>query len=347
MASLFSDFLTALGVRHTEKYSDKRFAEMPFHTMFGLSSLLKEYGVSCAGVTVPSESKARAMSMLPIPFLADTPDGFAIVTKISGRNVTYQTQHRFFTAPVEELASGWNGIALLASASSASIEPEYRMHRMGEIGDRIKGWVLGLLAVCLLAYAMYVSGLYSHWAGWALLAIDLIGIWLSSMLVQKSLGFRTRAADAVCSVLEEGGCDEIARSEAASFMGIFKWSEVGLAYFTVSLAAMLLFPSTLPALAAINILCLPYTLWSIWYQRFKAKTWCTLCVSVQCALWLLFGVYMLGGFTGRISAQPTFFTGFIVLGCCYVAVMLGLNRIDSLIVKHIKPDDDETDAVRR
>ncbi len=340
MASLFSDFLTALRVKHTEAYSDKRFAEMPFASMYGLSVLLREYGVASAGVTIPAERKEESLPKLPIPFLADTPDGFAIITDISGGTATYLSQHRRFSASVEEVAAGWNGIALLASPRAGAGEPEYGKHRISEVADAVKTKLLAVLWAAIVVYAMFASGLSGHWAAWLLLALDCIGLFFSWMLVQKSLGFNTRAAEAVCSVLDEGGCDVIARSEASSFMGIFKWSEVGLAYFSVSLAAMLLVPQSLPALALINILCLPYTIWSIWYQKFKAKAWCTLCVSVQCTLWLLFGSYLIGGYVGLIAPTPGLIANAVVLGCCYAAVMLGLNRIDSIILKYTTPDQD-------
>ncbi len=337
MASLFSDYLDALGVRHTEEYSDRRFASMPFKSMFGLANLLKEYGVGTAGVKVPEQSREEAVAKLPVPFLADTPDGFAIVTAVGEAGVTYRSQHKIFTAPADEFIAGWNGIALIASADTSSVEPDYFRHHVGELAGNVKTYVLVALAVALPVFALWSTGLYKAWAAWVLLLLDCAGLYLSWMLVQKSLGIRNSTADAMCSVIEEGGCDEIARSEASSFMGIFKWSEVGLAYFSVSLAIMLIFPRALPVLAAINILCLPYTVWSIWYQRFKAKTWCTLCVCVQCTLWLLFFTYLAGGFTGQIfPLTGSFVVDFIVAGSVYVAVLLGINSLDSTILKHIK-----------
>lgn len=345
MASLFSDYLTALGVKHTESYSDRRFAEMPFQSMFGLANLLKEYGVGTAGISVDKESRTEAMMQLPVPFLADTSDGFAIVTDVSSGIVTYATQHKQFQAPVGKMLSGWNGIALLAAADAQSVEPEYFRHHVGEIADKVKRWVLMALAVLLVGFAMWASGLYSHWAAWVIVALDCAGLWLSWMLVQKSLGIRSGAADAVCSMLEEGGCDEIARSEASSFMGIFKWAEVGLAYFSVSLLAMLLFPQTLPVLAAINLLCLPYTFWSILYQKFKAKVWCTLCVCVQATLWLLFGAYLAGRWTANILPfTSAFWIGFAVLACCYGAVLLGINALDNGLSRHLKNDSNESSS---
>ena len=177
---------------------------------------------------------------------------------------------------------------------------------------------------------MWADGLYCHVAAWVVMIFDIAGLWFSWSLVQKSLGIHTAAANAVCSAIEEGGCDEIAQSEASSFMGIVKWSEVGLAYFSVSLMAMLLFPQTLPALAAINILCLPYTVWSISYQKFVAKTWCTLCVCVQCTLWLLFVAYLIGGWTKQVFPLGW---DFVILGCVYGVVLLAINRFDDFLIK--------------
>lgn len=336
MASLFTDFLSALGVKHTEEYSDRRFAEMPFQSMFGLSALLKEYGIENVGIEVDEAHKAETWRVLSVPFLADTPSGFIIVTKVSGSKVSYLSESQSFTSDVAEVISGWNGIALLAQPDSTSTEPEYCRHRIGEASTRVKNWILAILAFSLPVFALWKSGLYSSVAAWAIAIFDCMGLWFSWQLVQKSLGIKNKAGDAVCSALEEGGCDEIARSEASSFFGIFKWSEVGLAYFSVSLTALLLFPTLLPVLAAVNILCLPYTVWSIWYQRFKAKTWCTLCVCVQATLWLLFVAYLLGGFTTAVfPLTPDFAIEFCVLGACYAAVLLGLNRLDNLLLKYL------------
>lgn len=337
MASLFSDFLTALGVKHTEDYSDRRFEEMPFQSMFGLAKLLNEYGVGTAGVKVDAGAKSDAIINFATPFLIDTPNGFLIITKCNGNDITYMSNQKVFTVPKLELINSWNGITLLAEADSQSIEPGFGRHHIAEVAKSIKYCALIFLSIALTGFAMWRNGQYSHWAAWLLIVLDFCGVLFSWMLVQKSLGIKNAAAEAVCSVLEEGGCDQLARSEASSFMGIFKWSEVGLAYFSVSLIALLLFPSLLPALAAINILCLPYTVWSIAYQKFKAKVWCTLCVSVQITLWLLFAAYLIGGWTEQIFPLTTnFVIDFIALGCVYVATLLGINRLDDSIMKYMK-----------
>ena len=48
--SLASSLLEALGVPHTRMYADERFATMPFPSLFGLTRLLKDYGVDSRGM---------------------------------------------------------------------------------------------------------------------------------------------------------------------------------------------------------------------------------------------------------------------------------------------------------
>lgn len=336
MATLFSDLLTQLGVRHTEAYSDSRYEQMPFFSLFGLTRLLCEYGVCSAGIKVDDGQKQTVLPQLQLPLLLDTPDGFLIVTSIANGTVKYLSQHQEFEAPTDEVLQSWNGVALLVAADEASCEPEYGRHHIAEAMTGVKHKLLVVLAIALLGTGMWQSELYRNFGAWLLLLGDCAGIVFSWMLVQKSLGIHSKAADSVCSVIEDGGCDEIARSEASSFLGIFKWSEVGLAYFGVSLLTMLLFPASMPALAAINIICLPYTVWSISYQRFVAKTWCTLCVCVQITLWVLFAGYLIAGATRHIFPIGL---DFFIIGAAYIAVMLGINRLDDFLLRKFKTDN--------
>ena len=58
---------------------------------------------------------------------------------------------------------------------------------------------------------------------------------------------------------------------------------------------LLIFPQYINLLALCNLICLPFSFWSVWYQNFRAHAWCTLCLCVQSMLWLLFFCYLFGG----------------------------------------------------
>ena len=319
--TLVADLLTVLKVPFTTDYTRQRFDSMPFQTLFGVTQLLKEYGVACSGFRLGDKNEITSVK---VPFIAQTDGGLVIVTAIGAGKVNYLTQGAPEEMSLEEFLPVWTGVVVTCKVSEGAKEPDYGSHRRTLFITESKKTLFWILGALLLAYLLIFNGLWRFWSVWALTAVDLFGIWLTYMLVQKSLSIKNATADKVCGVLQEGGCDSILKLKASSFFGIFSWSEVGFTYFGVSLLSMLIAPQTIHWLALINICCLPFTLWSIWYQRFRAKHWCTLCVCVQLSLWLQFICYFFGRW--EVPVFPLRF-GFFVLGATFLFVLLGLNRI--------------------
>ena len=319
--TLLTDLLTVLKVPFTKDYTKQRFETMPFKTLFGVSQLLKEYGVESKGYQLKDKSE---LTRLSVPFIAQTQGGLVIVTKINNDTVAYLTQGMAETLPANEFIEISTGIVLLPSVQNGAKEPDYNKHFTTVIINTSKKLLLWVLAGLLSAYLIVIHDLWHYWSFWGLFAIDCFGIWLTYMLVQKSLSIKSHVADKVCGVLQEGGCDSILKTNASSFFGIFSWSEVGFTYFGVSLLAMLISPATIHWLSLINICCLPFTIWSISYQKFVAKHWCTLCVCVQASLWLQFICYLLGGWMKPVFPLDL---GFFALGATFVMVLLALNKV--------------------
>lgn len=325
---LLSDFLTALRVPHTVEYTQKQFDSMPFKSLFGLSKLLETYGVESEGLYLSDRKEIRK---LMAPFLVHTPKGFVLVTAVGTDRVDYMTQGVAESMPIDEFRRVWDGNVFLAFPHADACEPDYRAHARLLFFNEAKRWLLGALALLLFAYLFIANGIFRHPTLILATLCDIFGLTMSYMLVQKSMNIKSRAADKVCGVLQEGGCDKVLETKASTFFGIFSWSEVGFAYFSVSLLALLMFPQWVAYLAACNVCCLPFTLWSIWYQKFRAKHWCTLCVSVQATLWLLFACYASGGWLhGVFPLRIEFF----VLIATYAFMLLVLNRIVPLMKKN-------------
>lgn len=322
---LFNDLLKELDVPHTAGFARQSFDSMTFKSWFGLSKLLREYGVECAGFRLDD---VGAMSGLTVPFLASTKDGTIIVTAVGGDSVTYLTQGVRETLPLEKLKGVFTGEVLLLSKLSNAAEPDYCSHRRDLFFGKAKKVCLALGVLFLFIFLFISNGLYKQVSTVLLTLLDIGGLYLTFMLVQKSLKIHNPHADAVCSVLDEGGCDSILETKASTFFGIFGWSEVGFAYFSVSLLCLLIFPQWIGYLALCNLCCLPFSFWSIWYQKFRAKKWCTLCVSVQATLWLLFFCYWGGGFLHEMFPLRI---EFFVLGATYITVLLAINRLSPLI----------------
>lgn len=328
--TIFTRFLSALGVPHTQCYSDQRFNNMTFKSLFGFSHLLKDYGVESEGLRIGNKDQ---LSQLTPPFMAQAKNGvFVIVKSIDPEKdlIEYDSLGQEQTACFDKFKEAWNGVAFLAFPDSSSKEPSYGSHHLQEIVQRLSRWALLALAVGVFAYFFITRHIYAQWSTVLLAIFDCCGLYFSYLLVQKSLGIKSKTGDRVCGVLQKGGCDDIVHMNVSKLFGVFSWSEVGFGYFGISLLTLLVFPTLLPYLAVCNVCCLPYTVWSITYQKFVAKKWCTLCVGVQCTLWLLFFCYLGGGwFHGAWPLKIDFF----VLVAVYVVAVLGINLLLRVLKK--------------
>lgn len=329
--SILSDFLTRLGVRHTGSYSDSRFRGMPFKTLFGFSRLLTAYGIANESLRLTDRN---ALACIPTPFIAQRTDGFVIVTDIrsdsSGQpsEVDYISYHQPFTAGFNDFISSSSGIVLRAFPDSSSSEPDYPAHHLQLLAARSKRWILALLTAFLLIFGIINSGVLTHLSLIMLLATDFAGLWVTFMLMQKTLSVSNHTADRVCGILQTHGCDTVLARKASTFFGIVSWSEVGMAYFAMSTLILLIFPQCTHYLALINGCCLPFTVWSIWYQRFRIHSWCTLCVVTQALLWLQFLCFFTGDWWTRIF--PLLIELFLMIAA-YGALLLAINRLDNFV----------------
>lgn len=337
MASLLNDFLEALEVPHTRRYADNDFASMPFSSLFGFSRKLKAYGVESVAAQWDDKS---VLPSIPVPFLAQLRSGFVIVRGFGeDGSVDFRSATRpDVTLPASEFERQWTGVALLAYPDSHSAEPSLARHRFMDFVMEAKRWLLVICLAIVAVAGIVSSGLWRSPATIALLIVDFAGLAVTWLLILKTLKVKSRSADRICGVLQEHGCDHVLEQKASTFFGIVSWSEVGFSYFAVSLVALLLFPGAIGWLALINVCCLPFTFWSIWYQKFKIRTWCTLCVTTQALLWLQAGSYLWSG------AWHTAFplgAGIITLIASYGAALLGLNRLMTFIKRIGKTTDNE------
>lgn len=330
--TIFSRFLTELQVPHTATYSDTQFRQMPFKSLFGFARLLNGYGIETEADSLSDKSQ---VFKIPTPFLAQKKGGFVIVTGFrtdqEGQpSVDYEFFNKKYSVTRPEFLNDFSGVVLRAFPDEKSIETDYRKHHFFEIAAKAKTVLLALSALFLFIFGFIRSGIWQNLSTIFLTAVDLAGLYVTWLLILKSLRIKSHAADRVCGVLQKHGCDTVLEQKASKFFGLFGWSEVGLSYFFITTLIMLLFPEQLHYLALINGCCLPFTVWSITYQKFVIKTWCTLCVTTQCLLWAQFFCYLFGGWWHDIFPLRI---ELFAMGAAYLACLLAVNKVMEFINK--------------
>ena len=126
--------------------------------------------------------------------------------------------------------------------------------------------------------------------------LKLAGLLVSILLVWYSLDADNSFLRSICQLNARTNCSTVLTTSAAKLFGWLSWAEVGLFYFGGGLLALLLFQKNTavlyPLLFGLTVVALPYTFWSVYYQWYRARQWCVLCLTVQGLLWMEFGVLL-------------------------------------------------------
>lgn len=116
----------------------------------------------------------------------------------------------------------------------------------------------------------------------------------------------------MCSNSKTTNCSAILQSKEAKLFGIISWSEIGFFYFAGGLLFVIIMnEGSLHLLAWLNLLALPYTVFSVYYQGRIAKQWCRLCLTVQAFLLLEAAVFFAGNCHQALSVNLTLLNSFL------------------------------------
>lgn len=321
MNNTFTTFLRLLNVKHTKIFSNKYFNEHPNkYNLFGLSKMLSDYGVENAATKI--KDKENDIFNIETPFVAFTGNDFVSVYEITNDSVSYISKNGNVSNTPKDFCQFWTGIILLAEPNSTSIEPNYKDNRRKELFNLIQRVFL-LSSIFIVSLFVYISNSFYSNLGLTIgLLVNLLGVYIGYLLVKKQMHIHSEYADKICSLFKQSDCNDVLESKAAKLFGLIGWSEIGLGYFISNTLVLLCFPQFIFYLAIINICSLPYSFWSVWYQKIKAKQWCLLCLMVQGLLWAIFFVNLMFNF---IQIPAFSLTDILIIACLYLIPILSIN----------------------
>ena len=328
MKPIFLRFLDELEVQYTTQYATSTHDEHPYkHTIYGLSSMLDKYSVS--NVALNLNDKEELLKLQP-PFIAQATEDIVIVKSVSNENVKYDWRGKEIDVTFEKFKEIWSGVVLLAYPTEESIEPGYHENRRNVILSRCKTAIAISCAILSLIAAIISNGIYKDIYKLLFIITEIAGLFTTTLLLMKQLKVENPFADKICNLLKSGDCNDVLATKAAKFFGIANWSEIGFTFFFVNTLMAITFPDTIFFMSVITLFALPYTLWSVWYQKFKVRRWCVLCLIVQGLLWITVLVSLLGGTYNSPSCN---IPGIIALLSLYGVILFSLNM---LLPKFIK-----------
>jgi uncharacterized membrane protein len=345
--------LDKLKIPFTTSYVTTTLKEHPaFPSLLSISDTLDEFKIENASLRIPKD-KLTEIEGAFIAHMQTMGGSFAFVDKIENDTVTYLNgDNKWVTEPVADFSNKWDGVVLVAEANPKSVEPGYADNRRKESLNNLRlPFILGATFIIALIATWFATqdSAVTNWAYWALLLVKLAGIVTSVLLLIQTVDKDNPFTNQICKLNKKTDCNSILQSKAASiFGGLVSWSEVGLYYFGGGFIALLLAAisnnaAVLTMLAVINILALPYTIYSVYYQARIAKLWCVLCLIVQGLLWL----ELAAGFTFlNFSNFAPDLQSFAILFVSYIVPVLVWVFIKPFIKKSLQVDPMKVSYVR-
>lgn len=327
---LFIRLCSYMDIPYTEDFTSKIYEEHPYKaSMYGLSQLLKLYGVENEGVKFHDKS---VLSDIKPPFVAHVGSDLVLVKEIKDGKVAYEWQGSDQTSTLDVFMSGWSGNALIFQKTPNSSEPEYQKHRSQVLWKRCQLVFIIFIAIILLLRRIHEVDVWSDWRMAFSIVISLMGLYVSYLLLGQQIGTGNKTASVLCGIWRKSHCDTVQKSDASKLFGHISWSEVGFAYFLCNAMAVLIQPAALYAISMFSVCSSLFAVWSIWYQYRIAKAWCVLCLMVQFLLVVQASIsisvlspWML------IVFQIQFFGNLIAMGLFYLLTLLIVHRLTPFI----------------
>ena len=332
MIKYYDNLLTFLNVKHTKRGVTKFVQEHPFmDTFFGIVAFLEAYGVRADCYRLKDRRLIAKQNELCI---VKYNGRFAVLSpKLSHKEMAslYFFNGQQLNVSKDDLINNCDEEIILVEVSKYSCEQNLFANIRDANRTIVKNAIIGLSVLLLII--MQLTSLKNGFVSsnilfFSLIFADLIGVGVTFLLLQRQLHIANKFADKLCGLIKESNCEDVTESSGASIFGMAKLSEIGFGFFSVNLFVLIFMPQYVQSVALYAICVLPFTLWSIWYQKYIVKNWCVMCLCSLCIMWLQAIMFYVGGAYMDYACE---WIPLCMVGIIYVLITLLVNRIMTII----------------
>lgn len=238
-------------------------------------------------------------------------------------------KHRSKAISLSQLLNGWNGDAIVIISHSTE-ENEYARHKYQEWIKKTK-LISGVSCILLfLSYPFFIN--HDNLLILLILFLNIVGIYLCSLLIKKSLGISSKTVSIVCSLIKGGNCSTPVSNRGAFILHRYL-PIIGMSFFLGNTVWLSIFSKyAFTNISILTFIILPFTIVSLLYQAIN-KNWCVLCIGVISLLYLM-GVccYIHIGFPIILNHLGVYN---LLLQCSlFILLILILAKLENLFINH-------------
>lgn len=329
MEIVVTEFLSALKVRVSKAYVQHLVRAHPdFPSLLSVSDVLTRIGIRNVAHRI---EKSEILS-IPFPYLLPLDKGKGDLLLIKDAKDLDRNKERL---------EQWGGIVLQAKGNINVLDRLGSKLYKDEEKIKISAVLLFLIVTSLIGFG--ASRVFS-WPLFSLIITSIAGLIVGYLIAAKQLGKNFKVIDRFCNSGKQTNCDKVLGSDV-KFLGIH-FSDAVLIYFLfqfLSTLCLIYFPSLnltfWQGLEILGLGAIPFVAFSLYYQKFVAKTWCKLCLIVSVIIIGQFSIFLLKWSSGNflsvlengLNLELIFF--FLVLAivvCTTILVKLLIKRASQL-----------------
>ena len=319
---LISAALRCLRIPYTRKFVNSLCISNPSgDSLSGITRLLETFGVQSKTARIDDLAELRFVS---VPFIIRLHGcGFVLVTNINYGRVTFFDKRVFRHADLNRFTENTDCVVVMLHKNGLSKEPGYEQHRKRHLLNIVLSILPLLLVLFLLIRQRAVLPDYNVTVPMkyrlCMLIMAVLGLFASIFSHRQWTGLGI-VGEVICAKFKKSWCATVHRVPKLG-----KWldlSELGLSFFSVVIFYLLFKPAESGMIAWLTLLAFPVTLWSLWHQAFRLKSWCPLCVIVVFAVWMTALMCLLLGLYSAFNFNMADFAEVILLFCSVLALVV-------------------------
>ena len=295
MFDIFEKILQFHHVPYNRKETQKLCLTHPFSsTLLGFAQLFEIYRFKYSVVCIKDKNN---IWKLPTPFFADISGTAVLVWDVNKESITFDRKGKPYSLSISEFMKIWTGIVLVATKTETSSEPNFIQNHSLQRKQRAE-ICLGLLCFVTILFIPYLNNaeLFSLQLVLSCL-IHSIAIMICFLLFAQHIQIEQKGKFAnICGKSSHSSCREFMSEHQIKYLGNYNLSELGIAFFLSNLLFTIVWPVYANVYIPITFLCaLPFTLWSVWFQKWRIKKWCPFCLMIQTLVWMQCAIFMYFG----------------------------------------------------
>jgi len=311
------------------------------NSLLAISETLDNWNIPNAAYSVTTDELIE--TEIPLPLIACFKNGeFVLIDKIEKEQISIiNFNSKNSHVSLEEFNKNYQGEILAFEKDNDSGEPNYAAKRRKEIIENLRTpFVVSGLSIVFIIFLL-LNQSFQHTFSWILALLIILkttGLAISVLLLTQSIDADNHLIQKFCGNDNTKNCNAILQSQAAKVTDELSWSEIGFFYFSGSWLSLFLNNGNnglITLLAVINVLSLPFTFYSIYYQWRLAKQWCFFCCAVQGLLWLEFFVYL--SFSPKLGESPEPKDFALLFACMLIPLIIWVFIKPHLLMsKHVQ-----------